>query len=137
MTLQNAIADIQADRKGNTLQCLSIAQICHCGGQGMPRIFAKHWTGFRIELDDVDRDKLNAAIDWLIEHDFRPDGSGDEWPKTPGGLPLCTKHNVEMRQRQKQGDSWFSHKIIDPASGEERFCKGFRNPSNPSDGFDL
>jgi hypothetical protein len=101
----------------------------------MPKIFAVHKTGFRIELDDIDRTRLDEAIAWLIAHDYRPDGSGDQWPKTPSGLPICTKHNTEMRQRQKQNDSWYSHRVIHPETGQELFCKGFPNPTSAVDGF--
>lgn len=99
----------------------------------MPKIFARHRTGFRVELDDVSRDKLELAIDWLLEHGFQPDISGDQWQRTPDGLPICGKHQIAMTARSKQGQSWYSHRII-LETGEERYCRGY-NTGRPDDGF--
>ena len=102
----------------------------------MPKIFAVHKTGFRIELDDVSRGQLDAAIDWLIEHGFQPDLPGDGWRKTPSGEPICGKHNIAMTKREKQSDVWYSHKIIDSRTGEILYCRGY-STGNEADGYNL
>ena len=50
---------------------------------------------------------------------------------TPDGLPLCPRHGDVMRKREKQGDTWYSHRVIDPATGEELFCRGYGSKSSP------
>lgn len=54
---------------------------------------------------------------------------------TPEGLPLCPKHGEIMRKREKQGDTWYSHRVIDPTTGEEKFCRGYHGKNSP--GFDV
>jgi hypothetical protein len=49
--------------------------------------------------------------------------SADGWQRTPEGLPICPKHNVVMAKREKQGDTWYSHKIETP-DGDE-YCRGY------------
>jgi hypothetical protein len=102
----------------------------------MPTIHARHPSGFLIALDDIDRNRIDAAIDWLTEHGYTPDLPGDGWRRTPDGLPICAKHNAVMTKREKHSDVWHSHKIVDLRTGEELFCKGFRNPSSKTDGYD-
>jgi len=58
--------------------------------------------------------------------------SSYQW--TPEGLPICPKHNEVMPKREKQGDVWYSHKIIDE-QGEVFYCKGYHSKSSP--GFDI
>ena len=54
-----------------------------------------------------------------------------EWPKTPEGNPICPKHGAPMKKREKQGDTWYSHQIVDPKTGEECWCKGYADKSSP------
>jgi hypothetical protein len=53
--------------------------------------------------------------------------------KTADGLPICPVHHVPMREREKQGDRWFSHRVITTA-GVELWCRGYPDPST-SPGF--
>lgn len=53
------------------------------------------------------------------------------WPRTPEGLPICPKHNEPMRKREKQGDTWFSHRVTDPATGENQYCRGYASKNGP------
>jgi hypothetical protein len=99
----------------------------------MPTIHARHPSGFLIALDDIDRNRIDAAIDWLTEHGYTPDLPGDGWRRTPDGLPICGKHGLVMSRRERQGDEWFSHKVIDP-HGQEKYCRGYPT-SSESDGF--
>ena len=57
---------------------------------------------------------------------------GYEW--TPEGLPICPVHGEVMTQREKQGDTWYSHGVID-ASGEKVWCRGY--PGRLSPGYDV
>ena len=54
---------------------------------------------------------------------------------TPEGLPICPKHGAVMRKREKQGDVWYSHRVIDPATAEELYCRGYHGKNSP--GFDV
>jgi hypothetical protein len=53
---------------------------------------------------------------------------------TAEGHPICPKHRVPMRRREKQGDEWYSHKVVD-AQGVEHYCRGYRGPESP--GYDV
>jgi hypothetical protein len=101
----------------------------------MPIIYARHPAGFLIKLDDVDRHQLDEAVTWLVQHGYRPDLPGDGWQRTPDGEPLCPRHGVAMSKRERQGDTWHSHRVIHPQTGEECWCRGFPHPSNAADGF--
>lgn len=52
------------------------------------------------------------------------------YPKTPDGLPICPKHGEVMRTREKQGDTWFSHRVTAP-DGSEHYCRGHAGKSSP------
>jgi hypothetical protein len=114
-----------------------MAQICHRGGpKTVPTIHARHPSGFLITLDDVPRDRIHESIAWLLQHGYRPDGSGDQWPKTPSGEPLCPKHGLAMAKREKQGDVWHSHKSIDSRTGEILYCRGYAT-GREGDGYSI
>lgn len=53
-----------------------------------------------------------------------------QWHTLPDGTPLCPKHQVPMRKREKQGDLWWSHRVFN-ADGEEVFCKGYHGKDSP------
>ena len=36
-----------------------------------------------------------------------------------------------MREREKQGDTWYSHSVTDPTSGEVLYCKGRPGKDSP------
>jgi len=56
---------------------------------------------------------------------------GYRW--TPEGLPICPKHGVVMKKREKQGDVWFSHGV--EVSGKTLYCRGYAGKSSP--GWDV
>ena len=103
----------------------------------MPTIYTRHPSGYLVTFDDVDRTKIEDAIAWLQQHGYRPSLPGDGWQRTPDGEPICPKHGVAMPTRERQGDTWHSHKVIDPRTGEERYCRGYPNPTSKADGYDL
>ena len=60
--------------------------------------------------------------------------TGGTGPTGPAGAPLCSKHGgIPMVKREKQGDEWYSHRVI-TASGEERYCRGYAT-GRADDGF--
>lgn len=89
----------------------------------MPMIECRHPSGFRVTFS-VESDALTPFINWLLESGYTPDLPGDGWRRTPSGEPVCPRHGVPMRQRLKQSDSWFSHRVIDSQSGREAYCRG-------------
>ncbi|NBD36668.1 MAG: hypothetical protein GVY30_11825 [Chloroflexi bacterium] len=36
-----------------------------------------------------------------------------------------------MKKREKQGDVWYSHRVIAPDTGEELYCRGYPSKSGP------
>jgi hypothetical protein len=87
--------------------------------------------GFPLEITaTIDVRRLSALVGYL-------EGIGVETPRTsvtfevtPDGLPICPRHRVPMRKREKQGDEWHSHKVVDD-QGEEVWCKGYDAPDSP------
>lgn len=51
------------------------------------------------------------------------------WQTLPDGTPICPKHNVPMRKREKQGDEWYSHSV--DHDGKACFCKGYAGKDSP------
>jgi len=54
-----------------------------------------------------------------------------QYQYTPEGNPICPRHNVPMRKREKQGDTWYSHTITDPVTGESLYCRGYASKNSP------
>jgi len=94
-------------------------------------VTAVHPSGFAICISVPSMDALDVTIADLLQRGYRPSGIGDGWQRTPEGLPLCPRHHAVMRQREKQGDTWHSHVVVNPATGEELYCRGFAGPSSP------
>jgi len=63
----------------------------------------------------------------LIAAGYLPNG---QIPRSPEGLPICPCHGEVMRRREKQGDAWYSHRVID-ADGEILYCKGRPGADSP------
>jgi hypothetical protein len=97
-------------------------------------IIAVHPTGFEVTftLQGLSLADLDTALRDLVALGWRPVTGGDTWPRTPTGDPLCPRHRVVMRQREKQGDTWYSHPVVHPQTGEELWCRGYdAGPSSP------
>jgi len=71
---------------------------------------------------------LTEIQNTLLHAGYLPNG---ELPRTAEGLPICTRHAVPMRQREKQGDTWYSHSVTDPTTGEIMYCKGRPGKDSP------
>ena len=86
-----------------------------------------------IELDVVDEvSTLETLVTTLLAKGYRPRPA--EGPRGPGGGPLCLKHGgIEMQQRERQGDTWWSHKIV--VDGRELYCRAVPFGPRGQDGF--
>lgn len=93
----------------------------------MPTIIAFHPSGFEIRFD-VTLDDIPSMITKLSKRHYQPSRT---IVYTADGLPLCPKHGVPMQKREKQGDTWHSHKLADPLTGEVTYCRGYAGPSSP------
>jgi len=99
--------------------------------------------GFDIMLTLRDSDTANlmarveGALDWLVKQKFTPTpqryGGGNanasgQQAGGNGGEPetkVCPLHHVAMKRRTgKGGDTWYSHKAVNPDTNEEYWCKG-------------
>ena len=92
----------------------------------MPTIIAFHPSGFEIRFD-VTLDDIPSMITKLSKRHYQPSRA---IVYTADGLPLCPKHGVPMQKREKQGDTWYSHKLADPLTGEVTYCRGYAGPSS-------
>ena len=75
------------------------------------------------------------AILFLEDHGYQPAPVGsssksNDIQYTPDGLPVCPKHGAPMKKREKQGDTWYSHQVVD-ANGNECYCRGYASKSSP------
>ena len=93
----------------------------------MPTIIAYHPAGFEVRFE-VELKEISEMVLKLEKRRYRP---SREVQMTPDGLPICPRHGVPMTERKKQGDIWFSHKVVDPVSGETYYCRGYPGPSSP------
>jgi hypothetical protein len=69
--------------------------------------------------------KLEAAMDWLAKKGAAPTASANgNGRNSQAETKVCPVHHVKMRRREKNGQSWWSHKATDPDTGEEYWCRG-------------
>ena len=94
-------------------------------------IIAFHPTGYELHIP-VTFDELPATMRRLAARGYTP---SREPVLTAEGLPICPRHGVPMRQRNRNGDLWFSHKMVHPTTGETVYCRGYASASSP--GYDI
>ena len=94
-------------------------------------LIAFHPTGYELHIP-VTFEDLPATMRRLAARGYTP---SREPVLTAEGLPICPRHGVPMKQRSKQGDLWFSHKLTHPETGETMYCRGYAGASSP--GYDL
>ena len=94
-------------------------------------IIAFHPTGYELRIQ-VTFDELPATMRRLAARGYTP---SREPILTAEGLPICPRHGVPMKQRTRNGDLWFSHKLMDPGTGETLYCRGYASASSP--GYDI
>jgi hypothetical protein len=78
----------------------------------------------------IDARRLQGFVAYLQKIGFRPHPRPLRFDRTADGLPICARHNVPMRKRERQGDEWHSHKVIAP-DGSELYCRGYDGPDSP------
>jgi hypothetical protein len=94
-------------------------------------IIAFHPTGYELHIP-VTFEELPATMRRLAARGYTP---SREPVLTAEGLPICPRHGVPMQQRNRNGDLWFSHKMVHPETGETVYCRGYASASSP--GYDI
>lgn len=92
-------------------------------------------ANFEVQITIENTDGVNKTIGILLANGYKPHPANIETQLSPEGLPICKKHNIIMKQRNMQGDTWYSHKVID-TNGEEHWCRGGPHP-RLSPGWDI
>jgi hypothetical protein len=89
--------------------------------------------GYRVQFEIEESADLAPLLHRLADLEAALEEVGftptSEPPLTPDGLPVCRRHRAVMHKREKQGDEWFSHKIV--VGGQELYCKGRPGPDSP------
>jgi len=75
---------------------------------------------------------LDQLSDLLDKKGYAAPAQTQEWQRLPDGTPICPKHHAPMRQREKQGDSWWSHNV--GTKDQPIYCKGYHGKDSP--GYD-
>ncbi len=94
-------------------------------------IIAFHPTGYELHIP-VTFEELPTTMRRLAARGYTP---SREPVLTAEGLPVCPRHGVPMQQRNRNGDLWFSHKMVHPETGETVYCRGYAGASSP--GYDI
>ena len=88
--------------------------------------------GLDVTLEcEVDARKLDASLRYLVSQGLEPTPRPLVFDLTPDGKPICPRHRAPMSEREKQGDRWYSHRVLD-AAGEELWCRGYAGPETPA-----
>jgi hypothetical protein len=88
-------------------------------------------SGYELHIP-VTFEELPATMRRLAARGYTP---SREPVLTAEGLPICPRHGVPMQQRNRQGDIWYSHKMVHPETGETVYCRGYASASSP--GYDI
>lgn len=91
--------------------------------------------GCLVDLEiDLDVRRLRSFLGHLkTKQGFVPARPPLIFERTAEGHPICPRHGAPMRLREKQGDQWYSHKVV-TADSRELYCRGYHGPESP--GFD-
>jgi hypothetical protein len=84
--------------------------------------------GRRITITATDM-TADQFCDLLDRRGFAPPDEPREWQTLPDGTPICPRHNTPMRQRSKQGDTWYSHNV--GTKDEPIYCRGYHGKDSP------
>ena len=73
-------------------------------------------------------EKADAALSFLLEKGYSPsDNNNNHHPA--GDTQTCPIHKCKMRRYEKEGRSWFSHRLEDGS-----WCRGKQNNNGGSHG---
>jgi hypothetical protein len=86
----------------------------------------------RLTVDAREGEKPDELLARLQAKGYRP--PWQPWPTSPDGMPICSKHQAVMVAWEKQGDTWYSHRVV-TVQGEELYCRGFAYGPAEKDGF--
>lgn len=86
---------------------------------------AFHKTGYRVTFATTAA-KVEGVVAWLQRRSFAAERSARY---APDGSPICSKHGVPMRKREKQGDVWYSHNM--GTAEQPVYCKGCAGKDSP------
>lgn len=89
-------------------------------------IIAYHPEGWEIRLNVATGSEMRERIHWLSNHGYTPQRG---FLETPDGLPICPKHGLPMRKREKQGDTWYSHNV--GTEEHPMWCRGYAGDNSP------
>jgi hypothetical protein len=53
-----------------------------------------------------------------------------EYQRDADGLPMCPRHGSAMALRERQGDTWHSHRVL-TNQGQELYCRGRAGHDSP------
>ncbi len=81
-----------------------------------------------LEIRAESLNDLRKAVRLLPEAHVEP-AAATVWRTTPTGEPICPRHGVPMRKRERQGDTWYSHNA--GGEGEEAYCRGYAGKDSP------
>ncbi len=84
-----------------------------------------------LEVTAASFNDLRKTVNRLLpEAGIDPIRVATSWQTTPTGDPICPKHGMVMRKRERQGDVWFSHNVA--AEGEpDCYCRGYPGKDSP------
>lgn len=93
-------------------------------------------NGFEVDFESGEVENFSKFLETLPKIEAQLAAAGYQpnaerhYPRTPDGSPICPKHGEVMKAREKQGDTWYSHRITAP-DGSEHFCRGHAGKSSP------
>ena len=67
-------------------------------------------------------ERTNAAIAYLVNHGYKPDDRKNNNHHSTGDTQICPIHKCEMRRYEKDGRSWYSHRLDNGS-----WCRGKQN----------
>jgi hypothetical protein len=79
---------------------------------------------------DLGIETIEQLVDQITGRDGWAAAGDKSFPTLPDGTPICPRHGVPMKLREKQGDQWWSHNVA--RDGEEPcYCRGYPGKNSP------
>ena len=77
--------------------------------------------------------QIPSVIRRLAELGMEPERAPLRWDLTAEGMPICPRHRVPMKKRERFGSEWYAHNA--GTKEHPAWCRGF--PSPHSLGYDV